>query len=177
MGLAVVAYSQIKLLGSSIDGDDLNKTIELYVNPDFPDHAKGIKSEGYYSYKESKTCWRGSYSSFNNWREKLAKIAGYKPVLVERVEGYPESAITSYLYGAFEVSEGPFHELICFSDCEGTINSEISKKLLKDFEEWDEKAKEFDQNFNLAYLGFYEVYKGWYEGLKIASQDGVLSYH
>lgn len=164
MGLSVSAYKNIEFIGDSL----AEKTIELYINPDFPKQGEGLIHRGVYSYKESMRGWRSSYSTYGDWREELAKLAGYEAISTN--EEYARRKM-SYVNGAFEKkTEGPFYELICFSDCEGVINAEHSKKLYRDFQKWEEKAEELNNSF------FYEGYKKWLETFKFASNNGVVCY-
>jgi hypothetical protein len=68
-------------------------------------------------------------------------------------------------------NKGPFSELINFSDCEGTIGSEISKKLLKDFEEYKSKAEKIEDKYS---LDFHENYNNWIKALTLASDNGCI---
>jgi hypothetical protein len=69
---------------------------------------------------------------------------------------------------AWQCEFGPFIELIHFSDCEGVINSKISKKLLADFELYEEQAKKEDE-------WFYKIYQNFKEAFEIAgNKNGVV---
>ena len=157
MGLDVTAYSKIKKL-DSFEADEYGEPFgvdyfQLWVNTDFQDHGKGL-SDGFYTYENEHGFKAGSYSGYGNWRNQLAILAGFKD--------------SSHAW-AKEEEKYPFHELINFSDCEGVINSDICKKLLSDFLQFEEKAKE-DENF-------YYRYQQWIIGLKLASDDGCFTFH
>lgn len=100
----------------------------------------------------------GSYSGYNEWRRMLCiAVLGVQPEEVwanqEKYEGRP------------------FNELICFSDCEGTRNAEVSKKLAKDFEEFRNRACNGQDEY------FIEKYNEWAKAFKIASNNGFVVFH
>src|SRR3972149_5024711 len=70
------------------------------------------QADGYYTYAEKLSFRAGTYSSYNQWRDQLAQLA-----------------------------QGAFLELINFSDCEGAIGSKTSTKLLKDFQDHEQKTR------------------------------------
>lgn len=170
MGLDIGAYKEVKF----IDVKEVNEEecyvidvhcvkyeddqwYQLYLNPHFPLQSKGLQEFmlieddkwSDYSFRA------GSYGNYNVWRRNLAKIAGYQEDGIECDEA------------AWKCSFGPFIELIYFSDCEGVINSEVSKKLLGDFELYEEQAKKEDE-------WFYEKYSHFKEAFKIASEKGLV---
>jgi hypothetical protein len=77
----------------------------------------------------------------------------------------------SHQVGAFEVTEGPFRELLCFSDCDGVIGAQVAAKLARDFAEWDERAKALGDSW------FYEKYTEWQRCFEMAADDGAVSFH
>jgi len=99
-----------------------------------------------------------AYSSYNRWRDDLARYAGY---------GSAEKAWRDY-------SKGPFYELIHFSDCEGFILDPAIGKLYQDF--LDNRGRIFD----LVPEGiegdrFKSYYQDWVEGLReVANKDGLV---
>jgi hypothetical protein len=88
---------------------------KVYVNPDFAARADGLTS-GIYRVSTTGGFRAGSYGGYNEWREELARLAGYPAV------------------------GGPFHELINFSDCEGLIGPITSAKLAEDFAAFQDKV-------------------------------------
>src|SRR5216117_1196420 len=113
MGLDITAYRQIKKLDCEVkDGEpigpncqplDWKEYAHLYSYPPWMDRADGIE-DGYYSFAEAMKFRAGSYSGYNNWRNDLARLAGWKD---------DEEA--------WKATEGPFWELINFADNEGVI--------------------------------------------------------
>lgn len=181
MGLDVTAYSKLKKIDAvfSAHGEAINpETREPYedvfqpfISSDFLSQAEGISHMAVYEYHEAKRFWAGGYGRYNGWREQLAKLAGYKPVMFESVQGYAPSARPSHQVGAFEYDSGPFKELICFSDCDGVIGPQVAMKLARDFADWDERAKEAGDEW------FYEKYREWRECFEMASDNGAVSFH
>ena len=110
----------------------------------------------------------GSYTSYNDWKEELAELAGYTPKLYEQLPGFASTSVLSHQQGAVDDTPGLFHELIVFSDCEGIINAEVCKKLYNDFVECDADAKEFSDDY------FYAKYCEWKKCFEFASHDGAV---
>lgn len=176
MGLSVVVYKNIEFFSTFNDEEysksnypENKKIFELYLNENFPKQGEGLIDKSLYTFEEKLEGWQSSYSGFGDWREKLAKLVGYKAVSTEG-NNYASRKM-SHLYGVFERTDGDFHELLYFSDCEGSINTKTSKKLYIDFQKWDERAK------NLNDRVFYNGYKIWLNSFKFASQNGVVCYH
>ena len=177
MGLDITAYRQLeKLTGvTSVDGvptgpngeefDDYD--LHAYTNSDFPGRNGSIEDRAFYKASGSMGFRAGSYSGYNAWRDELAKIAGYPSVALN------EYGVTRYSHaaGAWAESSGPFWEMINFSDCEGTIGPEISRKLAEDFAAFDEKAKASEIGW------FYETYQKWREAFEMASDAGAVDFH
>jgi hypothetical protein len=75
----------------------------------------------------------------------------------------------------------PFVELICFSDCEGSIGPETSAKLAKDFADYEEQAREWAKD---RYADWHDEFDWWfskYENFKrafeLAAQGGFVMFH
>ena len=180
MGLSTYAYKGLENLDCLFDecGEPVDPVtrepyenyVQLYRSPDFPEQADDLKEMGWYLYKDSDHFYSTSYSGYNWWRETLAKLAGYEPVWYESVPGYAPSKKLSHQVGAFGVDSGAFHELICFSDCEGTIGAKTSAKLAKDFAEFDEKAKALGDD------RFYKGYELFKECFEFASDNGAVKF-
>lgn len=183
MGLAIHGYRNLKKLNlqlnedkEAIDPNNPNKTYDGdYVVPDknfhFDDSYFNGLEEVPYSYDDYFRFSAGSYSGYNEFRKVICRILELVPEEVNmgtitdpkmklRVEGY-------YWNG----NKGPFSELIHFSDCEGTIGSEVSKKLLKDFEEYKSKAEKIEDPYR---WGFRENYNNWIKALTLASDNGCI---
>ncbi|WP_455799077.1 hypothetical protein [Acinetobacter baumannii] len=176
MGLSCTAYKKLSQFEGTYDDQSdsvLNEDTGLVVkdsdyflpslNSSFPNHAQELVDGGFYTFEDDYWFRAGSYSGYNNFREQLAKLAGY-PAL----EG--EGNRHNHSNGAWKAESGPFWELINFSDCEGVIGTTYSKKLLADFKQFDEKAKELGEYF-------YESYCDWMKAFEFASDDGAVDFH
>jgi hypothetical protein len=181
MGLDVSAYRKLKKLDVLFteDGDAVNPDtrevlveddyVKFYVSRDFPAQAADVVSGAAYGFEDAEHVWSGGYGGYGNWREELAKLAGYDTAVYYRVPGYAQSAVVSHTEGAFKVDSGPFHELICFTDCDGTIGPTVCAKLAKDFTDWDERAK--------AVGGwFYQTFVSFREGFEFAADGGAIQF-
>lgn len=176
MGLDITAYRQIEKLGGNLynrygepvdaDGTEIEYDLIAYVNGSFPGRNGSVEDGAVYLSKESTGFRAGGYGGYNAWRDNLARVAGWP---LGSYEQYGRSW-ESYAASAWEASEGPFWELINFSDCEGVIGPEISKKLAADFAAFDDKAK--------AEPGpFYALYQKWREAFEMASDNGAVRFH
>jgi len=179
MGLDATAYRQIKKIDCvfDADGEPINPTtrepieeenyLRVYRNPDFPGRADDLEDRAIYSYANADEAFSGGYGRYGSWREQLAQLAGYPTVPVDRYKtGNVEHR---HDYAAWQREEGPFWELICFSDCEGVIGTAVSAKLAQDFAKFDEQAKA-DENF-------YRVYQQWRRAFEMAADGGCVDFH
>lgn len=57
------------------------------------------------------------------------------------------------------------------SDCEGVIGPEVSAKLVKDFADFDERAKTRGGKY------FYALYCDWRKAFEMAADGGAVSFH
>lgn len=176
MGLDVSAYRGLKKLdvvfdahGEPIDPvtrEEITDGVRFYANPDFPGRQGQIEDRAVYSYEDSLGGWSGGYGRYNRWREELAELAGWP---LSEYEQYGRMW-PSHAASAWAATEGPFWELINFSDCEGVIGAEVSAKLANDFAEHDEKARQVGGEF-------YEKYQEWAACFRFASDNGAVWFH
>lgn len=138
-----------------------------YVNDDFPGRNGSIEDRAAYRVEGGGGFRAGSYGWYNAWRDELARISGWP---LGSYEQYGHSW-DSYAASAGKVTEGPFWELIYFSDCEGIIGPEVSRKLADDFAAYDEKAKASEVPF------FYDKYKEWRKAFETAAEGGCVRFH
>ena len=142
MGLSIMAVSGLQKIKCLYNGDMeptdpqtgfiLENTVKVIQNSGFCSQFDDLENLSRYSYTRIKYCYDASYSAYNRWREALAKLAGYPYSDLEEFTGHQ--------IGAFDVECGPFHELVCFSDCEGTIGPKTSAKLYQDFCDFQDRA-------------------------------------
>lgn len=172
MGLDITAIKNATFVRMHDDGEDDWYDEGLYrvrANSDFPGRESPLVADGLYSYTESMRCLGLSYIGYSIWRDRLAKLAGYPAVETEgpfhRVEPRHDA-------GCRDAGAGPFYELIWFSDCKGSIGTEACKKLLVDFDKWDELASSSCGDVDW----FYRVYRKLHDGVRLAADGGFLDF-
>jgi hypothetical protein len=180
MGLDITAYRQLKPCaapeGAATGDYDYERFFAPLNNDHFPGRAAGLDSEWYeFSRLDGAVLGfrAGSYSGYNNWREWLAKLAGYP-------EDPAEDLRHRHSGGAWKADGGPFWELIYFADNEGTIGPIVSAKLAKDFAEWDERAKAFSETIDAdaeSRAWFYRQYQTWRHAFEMAADNGAVDFH
>lgn len=168
MGLDVTAYSNCapqKLSGNSeYPSDEAYEKGLAYIHACNPwrERMDGLES-GAYSYDTKHSFSAGSYSGYNAWREYLAALIGRRPEELWYAEN----------------PEGPFAELISFSDCEGVIGPKTSAKLLVDFVEFDARAREFaaEKLRDGHPEWFVRVYDDFKKAFSLAADGGFVLFH
>lgn len=153
MGLDVSYYSGLKKIDCVYDEDG---------NPIDPVTKEEIHDA---IIIEKNSFEAGSYSGYNEWRERLARLGGYQRGWHDYKKDY------SYSAGAWAETGGPFWELINFSDCEGSIGSVVSAKLYKDFVQYREEALKITDH------GFIRLYDKSQEAFRVASNNGVVTFN
>ena len=165
MGLDITAYSHVKKLAKNCSDVDVNyaacqkrRHMRAHVVPDFADRLPS----GAGCYKPTPKTKRyvfrtGSYSYYNEWRNRLAQI----------ILNVPAEIVWHNLE---EYTNQPFFELINFSDAEGTIGPEASKRLHNAFVEFREMAQKEDEYFQ-------RLYDDMTEAFKLGSQNGLVTFH
>ena len=173
MGLDIVTYRNATRIEAFFANDDewtpldpiSRRPIEdelvfvAVVDDQMADKAAPLVMRGVYRATETDSFRAGSYSGYGWWRNELAKLAGYAP--------HDSDGQISYCVDCWEGKSGPFSELINFSDCEGTIGSECSAKLARDFAEFDAKAQAEGEEF-------YESYQDWRRAFDMAADNGAV---
>ena len=158
MGLDITSYSNLK------KGKETEDSIYIGKGPEHV--ARHEYAEGWYEptlETEGHGFRAGSYSGYNQFRNSLC-------VAIHGVEC--EDFWTNEDY------EGtPFYELIDFSDCEGVIGVEESKKLHYEFKLHKGIFRRYlentiddteDRNY------FMEKYDDWTKAFSISAQGGAL---
>lgn len=184
MGLDITAYRKLTKIDVVFDagGDPIDPVtretvdydLNASINNHFPGRADDIEDRAIYVADDRHGFRAGSYGGYNAWREELAKLAGYPGL--ERDPYNVGQIQIRHDAGAFSVTEGPFWELICFSDCEGVIGSSISAKLAKDFADWDDRAKAHSGSMDRP-IWFYETYLEWRAAFEMAADAGAVEFH
>jgi len=176
MGLDIGAYSKLRLIENCVfdaDGEPLDpethQPLEQYyqanINPHFPERAAGLEDRAVYFYGEHLHVHAGSYGGYSQWRETLARIAGYQAVETEHF-GRKEMRHDG---GADAAGSGPFYEQILFSDCEGVIATAVCQKLTRDYAEFAEKAEAEGGRF-------WEKYQEWRKAFELAADGGCIAF-
>jgi hypothetical protein len=177
MGLDISMYRKIEFVRAPANEDD---EPEWQTEIQIRGNLKGFESRftgatGIYRYASSASFRAGSYSGYNEWREQLAKLAGYPQR--ERTDRY-EGTRALHAAGAWEADEGPFWELINFADNEGAIGAEVSAKLSHDFIEWRDRAQVFAESLGILTGGYFmENYNDFARAFAMAADGGVVLFH
>jgi len=183
MGLDISYSSRLKNIGQLTNSDDdYDCEVRVWNESCFEYQLGSLKREHLYDTTPNSqhgSFRAGSYSGYNQWRNELAIMAGYNGA----EEVWHDESFDSYksfnirkdkldsINGELVEKVKPFYELINFSDAEGVIGPEVSRKLYQDFVEFDEKAKSHMENW------FYIKYCEWKEAFKVASDGGAVSFH
>ncbi len=178
MGLDITAYSKMKKMdvlfnndGEPVDPvtrEPVDHYYNVRANHDFPGRSDGLEDGAYYDYVKSEHVFAHSYSGYNVWRETLARLAGYPLDSFLNTFGVQENSHAASAFFGNVPDGAPFVELVNFSDCEGVIGPVVAAKLLRDFQEFDERAKALgDDRF---YVGYCQLKRG----LELASDGGAL---
>lgn len=167
MGLDITAYRRLtKAEGVECDEDgepvDWNRFTRIrqslidYTEEHWNGRAEGVEAGVYERDDDREFKFRaGSYSGYNAWRDDLARFAGHRTA-----NHVWESHI-----------DGPFVELIDFSDCEGIIGPVVAAKLAKDFADHQERADKFADEW------FRQKYADWRKAFEMAADGGAVDFH
>lgn len=176
MGLDITYYSKLTPIDAVFDedGEPINPQTreplecdycQPIENPHY-DRSDGL-ARGVYAYEDCDGFRAGSYSGYNRWREQLAELAGWALGSYRQYDkDWPSHAAS-----AWDSESGPFWELICFSDCEGTIGAKTSAKLAADFAEHQSKADAHEDE------RFRDLYAKWREAFESAANAGAVLFH
>lgn len=163
MGLDVYSY---KGLFEAVGNEALNSDgrvnyeggwFRIVVDPDFPGREDHLKDQHLYNAKE-RDDFGLAYGAFQEFREWLAILAGW-----------PDYD------AAVEADEGPFWELLCFGDTDGTFGPITSAKLARDFATYQAKAfdvehKGYDDEHHRDYYSYFR------EAFEMASENGAVRF-
>lgn len=178
MGIDISAYKEIINVSTGYfneDGDPINKetsepveySFRVFANPDFPGREEGVVDRAHYRAGGYGDGFSAVYSRYNRLRDELAKLGGWPE---GKYEQYGKEWPT-HCEKCWAGEQGPFSELINFSDCEGTIGPVVSKKLANDFAEHQAKA---DLHPDEAFREFYAAMRDAFE---TGAQNGCVVFH
>lgn len=167
MGLAITAYSGLAKRSSAHEEASGDPRVEFYINEDFPDRHLPIEEGEKYGFDDCYDFHVGPYSYYNQFREALAKLAGYPAVPADR-HGVVEQR---HDVGAWAAQEGPLWELINFSDCSGVIGSVAAAKLIQDFDRLADRVGELnDEDYQHLFGEFRTAFQ-------MAANGGAVVFH
>jgi len=169
-GLDITALSgltQVTAPTLASDGQPLGKNQVILSPVNFPERFDDLQSGTVYAFKSSFEFRAGSYSGYNAWRNELAKLAGYKASPYEFL-GKTE---LRYDATAWRLQQGPFWELINFSDAEGVIGPIACKKVYQDFIQYSEAAEKHPDPY------FKESYADWKKAFEMCADNGAIVFH
>jgi hypothetical protein len=173
MGLDIRAVSGLEKC--SLQSEDVynkyDNCTHLFANDILFNQSCGLS--GYYLYEGESISFRaGSYSSYSRWREMLAEMMGYPNTKLLYDSITRELTISDVLDEKSNYTS--FIELICLSDCEGTIGTNISRKLYDDFVNYKEDAVKYaESKDNKDWLSLYDDFT---EAFRIASDNGCVQF-
>ncbi|MCE5227915.1 MAG: hypothetical protein LLG05_18905 [Porphyromonadaceae bacterium] len=159
MGLDITAYRQLSVVEDpkfDEDGDLIDWESQwrpgagmVWSETHFPGRGEGIIPETVYSWEEEFDFGAGSYFGYNSWRRKLNDFMGDKA----------------------------FQELINFADNEGVIGPVVSKKIAKDFADYEEQATDYAETMGTDGRWWISKYQDWKKAFEMASDDGAIDFH
>lgn len=159
MGLDITAYKKLSVVENpkfDDDGDLVDWESQwrpgasmVWSEKHFPGRGDGIIPETVYSWEEEYDFPAGSYHGYNFWRSKLNDFMGDKA----------------------------FQELINFADNEGVIGPVVSKKLAKDFADYEEQATAYSESLEDNGKWWIDKYHSWKKAFEMASDGGAVDFH
>jgi hypothetical protein len=177
MGLDITAYRKLtKVEGAKIvdyepcdaDGEPLDFWTHLYVLQ--PGGLEGreapLEIGGVYAAEETHEFRAGSYIWYSDWRDNLARIAGYQPNAGGR---FPHAE------AAWDADGGLLWEWINFSDSEGVIGPVAAEKMYRELSEL--KISEGDFPSPNVYSNFMDKVPLWIKAWDIARHGGAVKFH
>jgi len=179
MGLDITAYARaryVRMPKEDDDGDDGYEEglVRVYVHPEFPRQADGMENRSLWLTSDETHSFRSGYGGYNVWRNRLCEMAN--GCTAEALWAKPEADVRAAAFGP----------LIHFSDCEGTIGPETSKRLLDEFLTHRERAVAYaakltaEQSLEAQYntgADFLTRYDDWTRAFTLAADGGFVRFH
>jgi len=185
MGLDITAYRKVTVLEGAVfdhhgepmmaDGTGLWDAkfpwFTVYANDHFPgrEHplidGKIMRADDGMSFRAGSYCWYG------DWRDNLARLAGWPQAKLSDEHG------NRFLFqlSACLASGGPLWEWLCFSDCEGIIGSIAAKKIYAEMLEIKITLDDFDDK--CQYSSFMDKWDDWLKAFEMAADGGAVEFH
>lgn len=169
-GLDISAYENLTIVKTPVltsDGVPVEQNQIILSPSDFPERFQGLEVGRVYTFKSHFEFRAGSYSGYNHWRNELAKLAGYK----QSTYAFNGKIELRYDATVWNLKEGPFWELINFSDAEGVIGPVVCKKIYNDFVFYANQAKQHAED------NFREAYDDWQKAFSMCADNGAIVFH
>jgi len=169
VGLDVSHYTSIKFLRKLREDEEYFDRHEAdmpdarHLCPvDFPRQAEGI--DGIYVVEGAVSFRVGSYSYYNHWRNQLAQMIG-------------EGTAADVWEKSDAGKDGPFYDLIHFSDCEGVIGPQTCDRLAQSFDVWRDRAQEYGEKIEgRGGRDFLATYEEFRTAFKAAARHGCVEF-
>ncbi len=178
MGLDITAYRglveatdvTLSVEWEYLDSDGKELDYNLYVGidteateADWKGRTAPLKPRAVYTFAEEFGFRAGSYGGYGDWRNHLAKMAGFNGS--QQVWGLPRHVT------------GAFVEQISFSDCEGVIGSNVASKLYQDYTDFQSRAETYAETLGEYKQWFLDKYALWRKAFEMAAQNGCVMFH
>lgn len=170
MGLVVSAFSGLVTTTDAVSPltegfyDPQRRIVRLDPPADGVEQADGIQP-GAYAYSDAILCFEaGPYSHFSQWREWLAKIAGYAPT------EHPDYRHCPHLVTSWLAKTGPLHAYLNSSDCEGVFGAGTCDRIVRDFADLRPLAVSAEPEAA-------DLFDRWSRLFAFAARDGAVVYH
>ena len=151
MGLDITAYKNIKIIGDEEPEYYFSNAGFPQSNmPDFENKEIQIEFDEEFDFRA------GSYSGYNKFRNELCISAN----------NIQDKKLWTSKNEAFK-----FYWLINFTDCDGYIGTSYCKILYDEFVKYENEVK---SNLNEY---FHKTYDNFKEAFRLASDNGLVSFH
>lgn len=121
----------------------------------YPGRAAGLEQDAIYAYTHYAEFVAGTAKTFREWRDTLARLAGYESAAAVVKTPPPPTS--------------PFVELIDFYDFMGVLGPVVCAKLAGDFAAFRKHAEAVGGEF-------FDLYCTWQEAFETAAGNGVLRF-
>lgn len=154
MGLDVSVYQNIKETDNESDAD----FTAFVIDENWKWKIKNLKDGANYTGDCVDNSISYAYSSHSQFRAMLLQLIGRTDLLK------PDGRVNYELI----TDDVPFFAFIDFADNEGCLDFEVSEKIYADFAEWNGKAQQTLNGFDLR------RYNEWMNAFDLARKNGVV---